>query len=311
MKSTPSKAALIKRAFSLSFINLWRNKFLSLATIFVIGTIIFIFNIILAVNFIAKDSLAELSKKVDLVVYLKEDATFQDAQLLIKKITNLEGVDDAYYTSKEKALEQLKLTHPDLTVAFEKYELGNPLPASISITTVHPGYHKDVSEFLSQDKYAVYLTNISSNENSTVSSIIRSVEENLLKVTDFTNQITFWIIVIFILGGTLIILNAIQVTIYNRKQEIEVMKLVGARFWFIKLPFVLESVIYGILAIILSVTMLLILTNKIELKGLNIWRSFENINILQIILIELIAAIILSVSSSMIAVHEYLQRKSI
>lgn len=300
MKKNSSSASLIERAFKLSISNIWRNKFLSLATVFVIGTTIFIFNVILAINFIAQDALSDLSKKIDVVVYLKETTTFTDAQNLQNEILKLDGVENVSYTSKEDALNQIKTTHPNISLAFEKYQLGNPLPASLNITTINPQYHSSIAQVLAQDQYQIFLSSIVTNNSSTNNAIITSVSENLLKVSDFTYQIIFWLIVVFIIGGALIILNAIQITIFSRKKEINVMKLVGASYWFIRLPFIIESIIYGVLAVILGFLMLTLLSKNIAL--------FE-IDFTLIFIAELIATVLLSILSAMLAVHEHLHKK--
>lgn len=299
---------LFKKGFCLSLSNLWRNKFLSLATIFVIGIIIFIFNVILAVNFIAKNALNDLSKKIDIVLYLKESSTYSDAQEIMQDIELLEGVEKVTYTSKEDALEKLKKTHPDISLAFEKYSLGNPLPSSLNVTTTHPKYHEEIASILNQDKYKAYLSNIITSDDSANNTIITSVSKNLLELTNFAQQIIFWIIIIFIIGGSLIILNALQITIFNRKKEIEVMKLVGAPRWFIKLPFLMESFFYGMFAVCISFVMLFILSKKIQISETTLWNYYSGIEFYKIFIIELISTIILSILSSMIAVHEYLKK---
>lgn len=299
MKSKSSTSNLIRKGILLSLNNIWRNKFLSLATIFVIGTIIFIFNVILAVNFIAKEAISDLNKKVDVVVYLKESTTFTESQNIIKDLQTQEGVVNVAYTSKEDALSQLKITHPDISLAFEKYDLGNPLPASLNITTEHPKYHETVAEFLNQDKYLSKLSNVVTTGDSPTNSIITSVSKNLLSVTNFAQQIIFWLIMIFVIGGVLIILNALQITIFHRKKEIEVMKLVGSSRWFIRFPFLIESIIYAILAVTISFIMLLFLSKSIQITDTSLW-SYK------IFLIEIAATVTLSVISSMVAVHEYL-----
>lgn len=311
MEKQSSRLNLIKKAFQLSLLNIWRNKFLSVATIFVIGIIIFIFNIILAINFISRDALSDLSKKIDVVVYLKESTTFQDANAIIKDISALPGVDSAIYFSKDDALQQIKTTHPDLSIAFEKYGLGNPLPASINITTSDPSFHDAIGKFLQQDKYQVYLSNVVTSGESANDTIMNSVSKNLSKVTDFAHQIIFWLVVTFVVGGALITLNALQITIFNRKQEITVMKLVGAPRWFIRLPFIMESVIYGVCAVILSFVMLMILSQKIQIQDTSLIGYYSNIKFLIIFLVELGITVILSVASSMVAVHEYMHQKSL
>lgn len=307
MKQTPSSLNLIKRGFSLAVSNVWRNKFLSVATVFVMAVILLIFNTILLVNFISKDALSDLNKKIDIVAYLKESTTYEQAISVINDLKEVEGIESAVYFSKEDALKQINKLHPDISNAFEKYNLGNPLPASINIKTIHPKYYKKVTDFLSQEQYKQYLSNFESSTSENT-SLITSAAQNLVKITNFAGQIIFWLITIFIIGGALIILNAVQITIFNRKKEIEVMKLVGASHSFIRLPFIMESIIYGLLAIILSIGMFALITQKIDISEYGISTTFENIAIIKIIAAEILATIILSTTSSLIAVHEYLNQ---
>jgi len=293
------KNLLLKRALKLSVKNIWRNKFLSLATILVMGITIFIFNIIYSVNIITQNAIEDLSKKIDIVVYLKETTTAQEAQNIAEEIKKLNTVEKVKYQTKEEALKSLEKTHPDLTVALNKYDLNNPLPASLNITTNNPKNHKNIEEFLNQEKYKKYLTEITTNSNS---PIISSVSQNLTKVSQFTNQLVYWLIIIFLIGGTLIIINAIQITIFSRKKEIEVMKLVGASYNFIRIPFIIECIIYGILATTLSYAMMIPLQNNIQLFDININKLF---------IIELIITITLSTLSSLVAIHKHLHTKTL
>ncbi|MDD3861464.1 MAG: permease-like cell division protein FtsX, partial [Candidatus Gracilibacteria bacterium] len=144
MKNTPSTLYLLKKGVILAANNIWRNKVLSIATIFVIAIIIFIFNIILSINFIAKDAITNINKKVDLVIYLKDTSDPTQIQTLTQTIKNLEGVETVIYTTKMQALEQLQKTHPNLSTSFEKYNLGNPLPYS----SMEPALAKSVQKGL-------------------------------------------------------------------------------------------------------------------------------------------------------------------
>lgn len=299
MKSTPKTLYLLEKGVTLAASNIWRNKVLSIATIFVIAIIIFIFNIILSINFIAKDAIADISKKVDMVIYLKDSPDPTQAQTIMNAIKGLEGVENVVYTTKSQALEQLKTIHPDLSTSFEKYNLGNPLPASFSITTLDPKYHEPITAFLSQQQYSAQLSNVTSNDDA---NVIKSVSKNLKKVTDFTHQVIFWLIMTFVIGGSLIILNALQMTIFMRRQEISVMKLVGASHWFVRLPFIIEAIFYGVLSVGLSFTMLIILSNNLQIELPNLFKY---------LFAELFITILLSVGSSLIAVHEHLITKDI
>ncbi|MBI2634809.1 FtsX-like permease family protein [Candidatus Peregrinibacteria bacterium] len=298
MKHQPSSLLLLQRIIKLSLQNIWRNKLLSLATIFVIGAIIFIFNIILAINTTTQTAISNLSKKVDLIVYLKEDTEYIDIENLAATIKTLEGVAELTFTSKNEALESIKLTHPNISTAFEKYNLKNPLPASINIKTTHPRYHSTITDFLNQKRFQTMIAAISSSSDN---AIIASVSGNLIKTTAFTEQIIFWLVLTFVIGGTLIILNALQITIFTRKKEIGIMKLVGAPHWFIRGPFITESIIYSILATALSFFILISVSKNLPLN--------LNFEFAPIFLGETIITIILGIISSLIATHEYLHKE--
>ena len=112
----------------------------------------------------------------------------------------------------------------------------------------------------------------------------------------------------FVLGGVLIILNALQLTIFTRKKEISVMKLVGASRWFIRSPFIIESIIYGILSVAISFLMLYLLAQNISIQETSLWNYYTGIDFSLIFLIELGATILLSIFSSIVAIHEYLRK---
>lgn len=306
MTNLPSSKNLIKKALNLSLSNIWRNKFLSLATIFVIGTIIFIFNIILSINFIAKQAISDLSQKIDITVYLKDTTTYEQIQTIQNELKTVEGVKEIVYISKEQALAKIKTTHPDLSLAFEKYSLGNPLPSSLNISTVHPKYHEKVADFLKLPKYQSYLSNVVTASKDGQNNILTSVTKNLLKLSNFAHQIIFWLVMIFIVGGALIILNAIQIAIFSRRREIEVMKVVGAPQWFIRLPYLIESAIYGILAVILSFIMLSVLAKQMAIEQSSLSSYYANLNFFKIFLFELLATTLLSTISALLAVHEHI-----
>jgi len=293
-----------QQILKLSISNILRNKFLSIATIFIIAIILFILNIILGVNQITQTSLDTLNKKVDLTVYIKEMATEDQITKLITNLKKIEEIKEIKYTTKAEALKKIQILHPDITETFQKYSIDNPLPRSLSITTKQPSDHEIVSKALNKDEYKVVLSSINSSDQE--NSILNSVSKNLEQVTKFTNQIIFWVILVFILGGTLIITNSIQITIFNRKEEINVMKFLGGSHMIIKIPFILEAIFYGILSMILSIIMLKIASINIDLS---IKEYYADLNFSRIIAIETIALIAIAITSASIAVHKQLQRK--
>jgi len=274
------------------------------------GIIIFIFNIILAINFITETSIQSLSEKVDLTLYLKDNVTNTQVEKIIGETKLLNGVVNVEYTSKEEALRKIKASYPNIYESFEKYDLKNPLPASISIRTKSPDYHQSIEDFFKGSNLSTHITNISNNEQNSdqEKSIISSVAKNLKKITDISHQIIFWLIIIFITGGTLIMFNTIQMTIHDRRKEINIMRLVGAKISFIHLPFIIEAIIYAIAAVLFNIILLSILSNQISIDGISLQAFSKNLNLSSLLIFELIITIILAICSSTLAVHNYLKK---
>ena len=275
-----------------------------------IGITLFIFNIILAINFIAESSLQNLSEKVDITLYLKESTSQAQTQKIIDELKILDGITDVNHTSKDEALTKIKATYPNIYESFQKYDLGNPLPASISITTKEPSYHEAIENFIKGSQFSLYVSNIQESPRGTSQekSILSSVTQNLKKVTDFSHQIVFWLVITFIIGGVLIIFNAVQMTIFNRRKEINVMRLVGSNISFIHLPFIIEAILYAVLAILINLLLLTLLSKQINFDGTSLYEFSENLNLTALTIFELIITVILAVCSSILSVHSYLKK---
>lgn len=309
-KHKESVFEMIGRALDLSFSNMWRNKYLTMATVLVMGILIFIFNIILGVNFVTKSALNELTQKVDIIVYLKDSSEYYQVQEMMNDLKNLEGVTNVTYRSKTEALEIVSKTHPKTAEFLEKYGVDNPLPPSINVTTERPELHLAVQQFLNQEKYRHMLANIVTDAEKQ-SSATGVVTKNLINLSDATNQIIFWVFVVFITGSILIVSNAIQLTIYSRQREIYIMRLVGATKNFIRLPFLFEGLFYGMFAMIIASLFILIMATQIQISQVSIIYYLKQIPLLTIFLIELGASIILGIICSYIAVYRYLRSKLI
>lgn len=299
------------RGLNLGLKNFWRNKFLSFATILVMAIILVIFNIILGIQFIGNQALQSLSERVDIVIYLRDDTSFYDAGQLTDALKKIGGVKAVKYTSKEEALEIVAKTHPQTAEFLRKFDIRNPLPPSISITTGSAEDHLRIQALLSEDRYKYLLQNYVSEEIGGENVILSSVAKNLENISKFVKQIIFWVVFVFILGGTLIIVNAIQLTIFNRRQEIHIMRLVGATPNFIRLPFVFEGLLYAVFAVILSFIILFALGQSIQLESSSLWEYYSALNLQRVIVSELIIAVVLAVISSFSAAEQYIKGKLI
>ena len=293
------------RGIKLGLTNLWRNRLLSIATILVMAIMICIFNSILAVNYISKQALQNINQKVDLIFYLKDGTDYYSANLLATKLKEVAGVKNVEYISKEQALSIVSQNYPQTVDFLRKFNLKNPLPASLSVTTENAEAHQNVYNFL--DKSPLNQCLEERDESGTSQrDIISSTARNLANLNLFIKQLIFWIVFVFIIGGSLIIINAIQLTIFTRRQEIFIMRLVGATPNFIRLPFITEAICYAVVAVILSFFLLFMAGQALEINNLEIFREFQAINLLPVFFTEIGLSALLGLISSFFAVEKYL-----
>lgn len=293
------------RNLGLGLTNFWRNKVLSIATIVVIAVILFIFNVILVVHFIGNQTLKAMSERVNIIIYLQDDVSFYDAQSLLKILKDMEEIRTATYTSKEEALEIVAKTHSKTAEFLKKFNLNNPLPPSIGITLQKPEDYQKVETFLEKGEYKTLLKNYVANDGSGENAVLSSVAKNMANMSRFVRQIIFWLVLVFVLGGTLVIMNAVQLTIYMRRQEINIMRLVGATPFFIRLPFIFEGILYSFFAVITGFLFLLILSKSIQIENSTLWNYYHALEIGKVFWVELAITTVLGVVSSFAAIQQY------
>lgn len=291
----------------LGLTNLWRNRLLSSATIVVIAVMICIFNGILAVNYISRQALTSLNEKVDLVFYLKEGTDFYSANQLASQLRQLPGVKSVDYVSKEQALQFVSKTYPETADFLLKFNLKNPLPASLSVSTASAEYHQTVYDFIESSSLGQYVELDGQTNGADEQKIISSATKNLLGINNFVKQLVFWIVFIFIIGGALIIINAIRLTIFSRRNEIFIMRLVGASHYFIRLPFITEGLAYAVIALLLSFPLLFLGSQTLQLDSFDLLGELSTLNLLNLFFIELLICGILAILSSLATVENYLR----
>lgn len=302
------KLRLLSLSFQAGFTNLWRNKFLSLASIIVIGIIVFIFNIILSINFTVQNTLKELNKKVDLTIYLQDQVSRDPlmVEAFMEGVQDLNGVVDVKFTSKEDALQQIEKLHPQTVEFFQKYQISNPLPGSVSVTTEDPRYHDEIKNYV-KVVFPNFISSINDN-NDEQTQRTRKILDNLKSVQNFADQTIFWVVFVFLIGGILIIINSINITIFSRQKELFIQRFIGAAHGFIRLPYMLEAAWYAVLAVLLNLIMLLIITGSSDTQALTLWQ-FDNAQAYQILALELLATVVLSIVASFLVIESHLRKK--
>lgn len=264
------------------------------------GLILFIFNVIMVLNVLTQATIEKIAEKVDLIVYLSDETLPYEIDRIVKDIESLPVVKSVQYTSKREALTEFLAEYPEKADPFTNYGIANPLPGNIKIVTEKPEEHAAVREHLEKASYARYLVDTeSAGEN-------QEIVERLISVTNFTQKLIFGVIITFIFGSLLIIINAIHLSIFTRKLEIQIMQLVGANPNIIRFPFIFEGMVYSLIAVFFSFSLLMVFLEGSHLTALANFNA--NFNPLLLFGLELAGSIAIGVLSSYIALNYYLKR---
>ncbi len=273
--------------------------------------IIFIFNTILTINVIANQALQNISQNVDFIIYLRDDISFYEGKNLADYLQKIDGVKTIKYISKEEALANFAKNHVETIEFLNKFNLPNPFPPSISIVVNRPEDYQKIKQILDGNEVKQLMKNYVTAGGSEENAILNQIGNNLLSIQNFVRQIIFWVILVFMIGGTLVVINAIQLTIYTRRQEISIMRLVGATPHFIRLPFLLEGIFYSIGAVAGSFIFLYLIGKNIRIETTSLWTFYENLDLVKIFIAELIMTILIGLISSLSTIEQYLKRKII
>ncbi|MBU0707161.1 ABC transporter permease [Patescibacteria group bacterium] len=297
------------RALKFAFQSFKRNVWLSAATILILVLTLFSVSLVGTINFIGDRAIRSVKDKVDLSVYFYPEVGEKEVQAIQARLQTLPSVKNVNYIPKEQALEEFIEKHKDDPVISETLEIldDNPLGATLVIQAKDIEKYSEILNVMSDPNYSdmIYEKDIEDYQ-----TIIR----RLTNMTDRIYQITFVISMIFIIIAILVVFNTIRITIYTHREEIGIMRLVGATNWFIRGPFILESMIYAVISTIISVGILYPIlrlvspqvTTFFEGYNLNLANYFSD-HFIEILGLQLIVALVLSMISSMIAVGRHLR----
>ncbi|MEA2367178.1 MAG: cell division transport system permease protein [Thermoleophilaceae bacterium] len=194
----------------------------------------------------------EVRSRVVVDVYIKEAATAVERAELRSAIEDTTNVKSVEYISKEEALATAKKKNPEAFKAGAELLGSNPLPSSFRVTPEDP------------DRLGQIVTSLSAGGQPQLAAIdeVRDREDDtdkILSATGLVKALTFGLAVLLILASIALIANTLRLSVFARRREVEVMKLVGATNWFIRWPFVIEGMIVGFLGGLLAVLLLGIL----------------------------------------------------
>ena len=244
--------------FSETFTSLKRNFFMGFTAITTVAITLFIVGFFAIIVYDIQGIMSSIKSQVELRVYLKDNISEELKGYIEQEIISWEETESVEYVSRDLALERFKKQMEGSNILKEIE--GNPLPASFDITLNNP-------EKIDQVELRFYEKD--GNFIEGVDDVIyeRKVVKPLFSITAIIGTIAFLIIIVLLLAAIVLIFNTIRLSIYARRKEIEVMKLVGATNWFVRIPFLFEGFFEGFAGSIISIILLYFIGNFLLIKG--------------------------------------------
>lgn len=305
-----------KRIIRSGFYGFWRNGFVSLSSILVMVVTLFVIGSIIFSGAVLRGTLAEIKNKVDINIYIVKTADENSIMDLKKSLEQLpEVAPPVVYVSRDDALANFRKLHENDQITLQALdELGdNPLDATLNVRTKELSQYSGVVSYLGlsgtdctslESKFPI-IDKVNYCNN-------KSAIDNLTNLIDSANKLGFALTIFLIVISVLITFNTIRLVIFMSKDEIAVMRLVGASAGYIRGPFFVAGAIYGFISALITlilfypVTLWLGKTTAQFFVGINVF-NYYIANFGQIFLIIVISGVALGSVSSFLAVRKFLK----
>lgn len=235
-----------KRVARYGLIGFIRNGFVSLAAVLIMTITLFVAVGLIISNAALQAVLHQLTQKVDVTVYFTTNASDDQMQQLQNSLKALPEVANVTYVSREQALAAFQARHQNDQLTMQALEeLGqNPLGASLEVRAKDPSQYESIAKFLESQQAtpvgpAIDKVNFFQN---------KAAIDKLTEIITTSRELGFAIAIIFGIASLLIAFNTIRLAIYTARDEIGVMNLVGASNWYVRGPFMIAGVLYGVIS---------------------------------------------------------------
>ena len=292
--------------------NFKRSGLVSWASVLVVTITLSVITLIILLQAVLHFSLAQIKDKVDVTIYFTVSATEDRIMLLKESLLKLPEVSEISYTSADDALklfrERHKTDYPTIQALDEIKD--NPLGAYLNVRAKEISQYETIDNFLKSDNALVSgSANIIDKVNYYQNKL---VIDRLNALISGAQKLGFLLTLILIIISIIITFNTIRLTIFIAKEEIGVMRLVGASEMGIRGPFMMEGAIYGVVATAITLILFWPITawfgrNMTNFLGLDMYNYYLS-NFFQIFVIILLSGVLLGTVSSFLAVRKYLNK---
>jgi len=295
--------------------NFFRNVWLSIATTVIMTMTLLIVLFLYFANVFGLEVIRNIEQKVDLSADLKAEASSEEINRLADRLEARGDVAFVRVVSSEEAKDiflKRNQDKPFIEEALAELE-GNPLPASVFITATEPRYYEQIAIHLAEEQYSGVVDEVKYESS-------REIIENLTTVINAVKNAGIIVTALFATLVVLIMFNTVRLAIYSFREEIDIMHLVGASRWFIRGPFLIESVLVAMLAVLIATAFVYPVLNAASphlqsffFEGAALGQPFDvylyaKSHWAVVIGLQAGVAILLAVLSSLIAIQRYLKR---
>lgn len=296
-------------------VNFVRNLWLAIAAmaIMLVTLTIILFSIIVNATF--NNTVAQITDKINISLYLKDSVTPEQTRHLVTELKALPNVQSVKYLSKAQALQAYERQNAGNTQLLQAInETDNPLPATVQIKPKDLNKIDAIRAFVNKPAIEALQSDPASDSGDR-----REAIDKITHATNILREAGVIAVLVFALISVLIIFNTIQMAIFNRRDELQIMRLLGASTGYIRGPFVVESIIYGILSAVLSLLIIYALfvtassslqATSFGLLDIGYSQSFFQSHYWQLLTMQLMLGILIGAASSVIATRRYLKFKT-
>lgn len=292
--------------------NFSRNTWLSIAATAVMTITLLIIFMTLVARQVLVDTVDAIKGKTDMSIYVRTDTSAQDAESIQDAIKQLPGVNTVRYISPEDARKDFaKDNKSDAQTLEALNEAVNKFPGTFRVNIIDINDPSQLDKFVKTNE--LYKKHADPNRQPSFNGQRRDAIRKIGQAVQFAERTGLIASAIFIVISSLIIFNTIRMAIFNRKEEIQMMKLIGADRGFIRGPFVVEAIVYGFIAALLAtglgIAALYAVKDKLAAYDIAINNTVNLVTeyVVFVLLFMIVAGAIIGILSSLLATRKYLK----
>ncbi len=297
------------RVIKFALQDMFRNVSLSLMTIIILILMLLSVNTLEIVKVVTGQAVQTVKEQIDVSLYFAADVDQAVVDEMTAFIQSFPEVTEVVYFDSNEVLNQFKSSHYERDYVIDALDeiIQNPFGPTLVVKTREPNDYQKVIEAVSIPEYADIIE----------AKTFGDTQEYIRRIDIITSQVENFVLILtalFAIIAFFVIFNTVRVAIYTQREEIGIKKLVGATNWFIRGPYIVESVVFSVISVCVTLIIVYMAVQVIDpyvtvmLESDGIVTGYYQANMVRLALIQFGAVLILTISTSGLAMRRYLRR---